>query len=176
MFEGWDSFYLLIGGAAGALIGLLFVVVTLTTNLDRQQALRGAKVYMTPTVFHFAVVLATSALTAVPHLPGYVAASILGTFAGLGLAYAANVWRMLRRRDAPEPPHWTDYWCYGVWPGVIYVAMIAAAIALGMGEPWAPDAVGAAALGLILLGIRNAWDLVTYLAPAAHDAAGGPPQ
>jgi hypothetical protein len=174
MFEGWDSFYLLIGGAAGALIGLLFVVATLTGSLGREKALRGAKVYLTPTVFHFAVVLATSALTAVPHLPGYIAASILGTLAGLGLGYAANVWRMLRRGETPEPAHWTDVWCYGVWPGAIYVALIGAAIALGMSKPWAPDAVGAATIALLLLGIRNAWDLVIYIAPAAHEAEAKP--
>ena len=29
MFEGWDNFYLVTGGAAGALIGLMFVVATL---------------------------------------------------------------------------------------------------------------------------------------------------
>jgi hypothetical protein len=29
MFSGWDSFFLLIGGAAGAMIGLLFVVASL---------------------------------------------------------------------------------------------------------------------------------------------------
>jgi|SRR6185312_2670830 len=178
MFEGWDSFYLLIGGASGALIGLLFVVVTLTTNLDRTQALRGAQVYMTPTVFHFAIVLSISALTGVPHLPGRAAAGLIGLAAGLGFIYAANVWRMMRRRAMPapaDPAHWTDVWCYAVWPGVIYLAMAGAAAALATGETWATDAVGAVTLALILLGIRNAWDLVTYLAPVAHDAAAGPP-
>jgi len=170
MFEGWDSFYLLIGGAAGALIGLLFVVVTLTSGLDRRRAMRGAQVYMTPTVFHFAVVLSTSALTAVPHLPARAAAAIVGFLALLGFVYAANVLWMLRSRNSPDPPHWTDYWCYGIWPGLIYVGMAIAAGALATGESWAPDAVGAVTVALILLGIRNAWDLVTYLAPTAHEA------
>ena len=149
MFEGWDSFYLLIGGAAGALIGLLFVVVTLTTNLDRQQALRGAKVYMTPTVFHFAVVLSISAMTAVPHLPASVAGGIVGALALVGFIYALNVWRMLHRRETLEPPHWTDFWCYGIWPGLIYLAMGGAAAALETGQSWAADAVGAVIVTLI---------------------------
>jgi len=175
MFEGWDSFYLLIGGAAGALIGLLFVVVTLTTGLEKSQAMRGAQVYMTPTVFHFAVVLSISAMTAVPHLPARVAAGVVGGLAVLGFLYALNVCRMVRKPTMPEPPHWTDIWCYGVGPGVIYLAMGGAATALARGEFWAPDAVGAVTVGLILLGIRNAWDLVTFLAPVAHEAGGGPP-
>ena len=35
--------------AAAGLIGLLFVVVTLTAGFDHAQASRGAKLYMTPT-------------------------------------------------------------------------------------------------------------------------------
>ncbi len=46
MFSGWDNFYLLVGSAAGALIGLLFIVVTLTANMDARMRPRGAKVYL----------------------------------------------------------------------------------------------------------------------------------
>jgi len=34
MFHDWENYYLLIGSAAGALIGLMFVVTTLTAGLD----------------------------------------------------------------------------------------------------------------------------------------------
>jgi hypothetical protein len=177
MFEGWDSFYLLIGGASGALIGLLFVVATLTGNVGREQAMRGAKIYMTPTVFHFAVVLLTSALTAVPHLPQQAAAALVGALGALGLVYGLNVTWMLRtNRVTSEPPHWTDFWCYGVVPAALYVAMIGAAWTLEARAAWATDAVGAVAVALLLIAIRNAWDLVTWLAPAARAAeAEAPP-
>jgi hypothetical protein len=171
MFEGWDSFYLLIGGAAGALIGLLFVVVTLTGNIGREQAMRGATIYMTPTVSHFAMVLVTSALTAVPHLPRGAAASMVAALGLLGFVYAGRTsWMLHTRRVTPETPHWTDFWCYGAVPAGLYLAMIAAAWTLEAGKTWAADAVAAVAIGLLLIGIRNAWDLVTWLAPAAKEA------
>ena len=44
MPQGWESFYLLIGGAAGALIGLLFVVITLTAELNPAETTVGSKV------------------------------------------------------------------------------------------------------------------------------------
>jgi hypothetical protein len=169
MFEGWDNFYLMIGSAAGALIGLLFVVATLTGNLGREQAQRGSAVYMTPTVFHFAVVLVASAVTAVPGLDIRAAAGLLAAAGLWGLIYAANVARRVSRRDTPEEPHWTDFWCYGVGPALLYMAELAAAGALGMGASWGPQALAAALLALLLLTIRNAWDLVTYLAPAAAE-------
>ncbi|HXA38990.1 MAG TPA: hypothetical protein VNW53_08330 [Phenylobacterium sp.] len=167
MFEGWANFYLMIGSAAGALIGLLFVVATLTGNLGREQAQRGSTVYLTPTVFHFAVVLVASAITAVPQLDIRTAAGLLAAAGLWGLIYAANIARMVARRDTLGEPHWTDFWCYGVGPAVLYAAELAAAGALGMGVSWAPQALAAALLALLLLTIRNAWDLVTYLAPAA---------
>ena len=167
MFAGWENFYLMIGGAAGALIGLLFVVATLTGNLGADKAQAGAKIYLTPTVFHFSVVLVTSAITAVPHLGPRASGGLLAFAALLGLIYAANVGRMLQGRALSEAPHWTDFWCYSCAPGVIYLVEIAAAGALAMGRPWAVEVLACALVALLLISIRNAWDLVTTIAPAA---------
>ncbi len=167
MFEGWENFYLMIGGAAGALIGLLFVVATLTGGLGADQAQVGAKIYLTPTVFHLAVILTGSAVSAVPHLTAHPAGALFAAAAVLGLLYSINVARMLRGPVHVEAPHWTDFWCYGVAPGVIYLAQAAAAAALAMSVPWAQNALAAAFVALLLIAIRNAWDLVTTIAPIA---------
>ena len=42
MSDGWHEFYFLVGSSAGALIGLLFVVITLTANYDPSRAETGA--------------------------------------------------------------------------------------------------------------------------------------
>jgi hypothetical protein len=168
MFEGWDSFYLMIGGAAGALIGLLFVVATLTGGLGPDKAQLGARIYLTPTVFHLAVVLTVSAITAVPRLPAPAYAALLTAAAVLGLIYSLNVGRMLRGPVHLEEAHWTDFWCYAVMPGVAYLAQTAGATALGMGVWWAQDALAVALIALLLITIRNAWDLVVTIAPIAN--------
>ena len=162
MFEGWDSFYLMVGGASGALIGLMFVVATLSAGRSREESLRGASIYMTPTVVSFTVVLVVSALTAVPRLATLPAAAALGALAAGGVVYAGfNAWRLTHG----QVPHWSDYWCYGYGPIVFYAALGAAAAAVGCGAAWAAQAVAATLLALLLLAIRNAWDLVTWLAP-----------
>lgn len=168
MFAGWENFYLMIGGAAGALIGLLFVVETLTGGLGADKAELGARVYLTPTVSHFAVILAASAVTAAPRLNPWATAALLIVGGLWGLIYSANVARMLHQRQGPTAPHWTDFWCYGCAPGVFYLGMLAAAGALGMGVWWGQDALAAALLALLLLTIRNAWDLVVAIAPIAN--------
>jgi hypothetical protein len=36
MFDGWDNFYIIIGSTAGALVGVMFVVATLSAGLDER--------------------------------------------------------------------------------------------------------------------------------------------
>src|ERR1700760_1665358 len=121
MFAGWDNFYLMIGSAAGALIGLLFVVATLTGNLGQDKAELGARLYLTPTVFHFAMVLVSSALTAVPHLTPQIVGGLFGVSARIGLISSAGIGHGLRNPVDLEAAHWTDFWCYAFAPGAIYV-------------------------------------------------------
>jgi hypothetical protein len=167
MFEGWDSFYLMIGPAGGALIGIMFVVATLTSAQGRKESLRAASIYMTPNVTAFAVVLMASALTAVPHLGARPAGAILLAMAAAGVLHALSVCWRIGYGPGSATPHWSDLWCYGIGLAAAYLALGAAALALLAALPWAARAVAAALAALLLLGVRNAWDLVTWLAPAA---------
>ena len=88
MFRGWDNYFLLIGSAAAALIGLLFVVVTLTGNFDATNRRLGSKIFQTPIVFHFAIVVTVSAISEVPELPARAAGVALAIIAGLGFTYS----------------------------------------------------------------------------------------
>jgi len=172
MFRDWENFYLLIGSGAAALIGLLFVVATLNTGRDRRTALRGASIYLTPVVFHFAVIVV---LSAVAMMPGVIAPAAGGAVGGaglVGLAVSGLVAVRIRRGDLLEPVHWSDFWYYGMLPSVLYVGLAAAAACLWAGRQGAINAVGLLLLALMLAGIRNAWDLVTWLAPG-RDATGG---
>lgn len=164
MFNHWDNLYLMIGSGAVALIGLLFVVATLTAGRERSTATRGARVYMTPTVFHFAVVLTISAAALVPELPRSPAGLILAAGALTGLVYSAWVTARLRR-DKIDEQHWSDFWWYGVAPTAIYLALAATAASVWLAPSIVPYGTASALLALLLLGIHNAWDLVTWLAP-----------
>jgi hypothetical protein len=66
MFSDWENFYLIVGSGGGALIGVMFVVATLTAGLEENRASRGARIYITPIVFHFAIVLVVSAIAVHP--------------------------------------------------------------------------------------------------------------
>src|SRR5258708_33414685 len=92
MFAGWENYYLMIGPSAAALIGLMFVVVTLTAGRERKQVERGKHLYTSPIVWHLAVVMVLSggaaAPTMNPRLFGAVAAALAVLGIGMGIRNA----------------------------------------------------------------------------------------
>lgn len=170
MFHGWDTFFFLIGSSAGALIGLMFVVITLTAGHEPRRVSRGAPVYVTPIVFHFAVVFIVSVISVVPGMSPPVVALILGLCAVAGLAYSVVTTIRLCKSGWEDPvPDWSDKTFYGFLPAIIYVALAGAAVAVPLLMSKAVFVIGAIMLVLLLLGIRNAWDLATTLAQNAPD-------
>jgi hypothetical protein len=174
VLQGWDNFYYLIGSASAGLIGLLFVVMTLTAGRDRSRIVRAAGIYMTPTIVTFGVVLAISAIAMAPGLPLIPRGVAFGAFALSGLAASMRgCLGIVKLRKEPQPPHWSDHWCYGVAPVAMYLGLTSVIAAAFWGHSsWAPYALGGLLLTLLLLGIRNAWDLVTWMTPGPPNPTG----
>jgi len=164
MFAHWDSYYLLIGTAAGALIGLLFVVATLNAGREVTDVTRGTKTYLTPTVFHFAMVVVVSALATAPGLPARTVGLLLGACAVVGFVYSGLICVRLRSGNMAGQ-HWSDFWYFGVAPTAIYLGLGATSATAWAAPSALPYASAVLLLLLMLVGIRNAWDLVTWLAP-----------
>ena len=167
MFQGWENFYFMIGSAGAGLVGLLFVVVTLTPPGDRSRVERGQRMYMTPIALAFALVLSISAVAVAPGLLRWESGALIAALAAVGLVNGvrATIWHAQPRPDSTEPPHWSDFWMYGVTPTAIYAGLILAALAAGAGAVGAVDGLAALVLALLLAGLRNAWDLITWIAP-----------
>lgn len=164
MLRDWESFYLLVGSAAAALIGLLFIVATLTTNIDRSSVDRGNHLYMTPIVFHLVMIVVLSATALAPTVTTAAFGIVCALAAIAGFAYGAMVTFGIVTIADP-PTHWSDKWYYGAGPTLAYVVLAIVAAAMLRNRGWAANGVATVAVVLLLLGIRNAWDLVTYLAP-----------
>jgi hypothetical protein len=176
VFEGWGDFFFLMGSAGGGLIGLLFVVVTLTANAERSQVQRGQGLYLTPTAGHFGVVLTISAVALVPRLAIDERADVFAAVALVGLALALRACIGIGAPGGGMSAHWSDFWLYGAAPAALYLGLAGAALALWSGQPRALLALAALLIALLLLAIRNAWDLVTWMAPKAAGLAGPPAQ
>ena len=62
----WHEFYVLVGTAAAALTGLMFVVVSIGPQVIATRGSSGVRAFVTPVMVHFTSVLAVSALMLVP--------------------------------------------------------------------------------------------------------------
>src|SRR5215213_1012599 len=167
MFEGWGEFYLLAGSAAAVLIGLIFVVVTLMQDRSRSSVLAGSRLYMGPIVLDVSFVLVLSAAALMPRITPADIAAVCAVVALWGLARGVQSVVGIRALAVEDKPHWTDLWFYGAIPSVLFLLLAVVAVAFKNGEHWAERGLAAAITGLLLLAIRNEWDLVTWLAPHA---------
>jgi hypothetical protein len=159
--DGWENFYVIVGSAAGALIGLQFVVLTLIAERPPPRAAEAGAAFATPTIVHFAVALLLSAAASVPwHEIGSVAA-VWGLVGLCGIVYTVVVARRLRVQTVYQPV-FEDWLCHVLLPFAAY-AMLAgsASVAHSHARP-ALLVVGAATLLFLFVGIHNAWDAVTY--------------
>ena len=170
MFHDWEDFYLIVGSAAGALIGIMFVVATLMAGLESRTVSRGARVFFTPIVFHFAMVVVVSAIAVVPELPPPVVGVMIALCAAIGCVYSTTTTiRIFTPSSQDQPSHWTDKYFYGFVPTATYLGLACAAGAVWLSPRGATYGIGASMLALLLIGIRDSWDLGTYLLQKERD-------
>jgi hypothetical protein len=157
----WDSFYVIVGSAAGALIGLQFVVITLIAQRRTTPAPEASAAFGTPTIVHFGTALLLSALVRAPW-QAITPPVILWAAIGLcGVIYSLNIIRRMRSQGAYEP-QFEDWLFHVVLPLAAYALLVLSAFAALSHTRESLFGVGAAALLLLFIGIHNAWDAVFY--------------
>jgi hypothetical protein len=168
LLSSWQNFYMLIGTAAATLTGLMFVATTLIAGIDTRVSTlptlhAGISAFSSPTVVHFCAVLLLAGILSAPWQEYSSLGWVLG---GLGLVmvlYLLLVMRQMRRVPDYRVPL-KDWLWYMALPLIGHVVVIGAAIALPVYPALALYLISGAMVALLLLGIHNAWDLVTYLA------------
>jgi hypothetical protein len=158
----WQSYYTLVGSAAGALIGLQFVLMALIAEMPRNSNLGEATgALATPTMVHFSASLLLSAVLVAPWHAVGIPMLVCGIVGLAGVVYVIDVARRMRRQSAYRPVL-SDWIFYAGLPLGAYAALAGSACAAAQGDHRALFGVAAAALLLVFVGINNAWDSVTY--------------
>ena len=157
----WNSFYVIVGSSAGALIGLQFVVMTLIAEKPPQRVAEAGPAFATPTIVHFGTVLLLAAVLRAPW-EGITAVAVLWGLVGLGgIAYTAIVARRVRRQGAYQPD-FEDWLFHAAVPAAAYAVLVLSAFAATSHPHEALFGLGGAALVLLFVGIHNSWDGITY--------------
>jgi len=157
----WDSFYVIVGSAAGALIGLQFVVITLIADNPPVGAAEAGAAFSSPTIAHFGAALFLSALLHAPWQTIAVAAALWGVLGFGGVAFSVIVARRMRKQAAYEPV-FEDWLFYVALPFTAYAVLAGSSFAAPSHTREALFGVGGAALLLLFTGIHNSWDSVAY--------------
>lgn len=159
----WQNFYVILGSAAGALIGLQFVVMALMANMPvMENEAQAVAAFSTPSIVNFGVVLALAAVEVMPWWR-LAPVSILWTVTGiLGIVYTSITARRFQTQRAYNPV--LEDWLYRIiLPYLGYSCLATAALVAPSHPTGALFDVAAVALLLLFIGIHDAWDNATFL-------------
>jgi hypothetical protein len=170
LLAGWESFYVIAGSVAGALIGLQFVVIALVADSRRRATTPEIAAFGTPTVLHFCAALFLAALLSVP----WTAPSALQTLL-LGCGIAGVLYCVVIIRRARRTPNYRpvleDWVWHAALPLIAYLALTVAGVLFSRDGTSALGLVAGVTLGLVFIGIHNAWDTITYVAADSEHGA-----
>ncbi len=171
-FAAWETFYVIVGGAAAALTGLQFVVIVLGSEAN-QLSQPALKAFGTPTIVNFGAALMQSLILGAPWHVKSGAAVCLALFGVGGLFYHLHALWHARRQTAYQPVAEDWFWFY-ILPTIAYVASLVSACMLTTYTTTALFTAGGVAIILLFTGIHNAWDAATWIAlgPTNGDTGG----
>jgi hypothetical protein len=160
-FAEWESFYVIVGGSAAALIGLQFVVMTLIAERPPRGVLEASAAFNTPTIVHFSVVLLLSAVMRIPWHAITALATGWGLVGAGGMIYTSVVIRRMLSQPAYKA-QFEDWAAHAILPLAAYAALEVCAFEASSHPIEALLVVAGAVLMLLFVGIHNAWDAVAY--------------
>ena len=158
----WHDFYVVTGTAGATLVGLLFVAASLGSSIFTEERRAAFRAFVSPSVVHFSGALALSLAALSPIRHWLLLGLLEGGLALFGLAYSAIILGAMIRLDLIARIDLEDRIWYSVLPAVSYALLIAAAALLLAGQPVGlallPSGIGL----LLVVGIRNAWDITAW--------------
>ena len=157
----WGSFYSILGSAAGALIGLQFVVMTLIAERPKLGTPEAGAAFASPTIVHFGTVLFLSASLRAPWQTMTPLAALWGLVGLAGVAYTVIVAQRVRSQTTYRP-ELEDWLFHVLLPAAAYATLGLSAVAAQAHTRVASFGVATGVLILLFTAIHNAWDAVAY--------------
>lgn len=160
----WSTFYTMIGSSSAALTGLMFVVIGVIMNSSPiRRNPQGIGIFTTPAIVHFGAVILVAAFFLAPWRSPGVPCGLVAAVGIGGLAYMLRVIGGTRRMTDYEADI-EDWMWYNIVPFAAYGTIAAGALWAFSSAASALFVVAAGIVLLLFIGIRNAWDIVTYIA------------
>jgi hypothetical protein len=163
MLTQWHEFYALLGTAAAALVALLFVAVSIATDVltPEPESRRNTATYMSPVVFHYANILFLSLIAMIPTQTWESFGVVIAAASICSFGYSLLVMVRVHRNSISDL---SDRLGYGAVPMLCYATGLISSWLILKEQPAGLNLLAVAALALLVTNIRNAWDLMISLA------------
>jgi hypothetical protein len=162
LIRPWHDFYLLVGTASATLVGLMFVSASIGAQIFKEENRAAIEAFISPTVVHFSTALFACILATIPEHTGMEFIVLLSVLGLAGVGYSARVWTQLIVRHKFSVDN-TDRLFYAVFPGIGQLLVFVSGVMLLTLPAVGLDCLAIALLGLLLVGIRNAWDMTMWI-------------
>jgi len=166
----WQNFYVIVGSASAALIGLQFVVIALVAGQIRRPTWTEIDAFATPTIRHLGACLLVSSMLCAPWPSLAVTGIALAVCGATGLAYGVVIIRRARHQTGYQMV-FEDWLWHMALPLLAYASLGASALALARETNVSLFVVAGTTLLLLFISIHNAWDTVTYMVIQGREAA-----
>jgi hypothetical protein len=171
MLADWHEFYALLGTAAAALVALLFVAASIGAGYLSADRSSPTRTFTTPVIVHYTYVLFLSLASLVPVNTDTSLAMIIGISAAAALGYSIFILIRVMRSLVTGLD---DRLGYGASPLAAYAAALAASVFIFERSSVGPPLLAGSLVLLLLVNIRNAWDLTIFFAQRRTDGSARP--
>jgi len=161
----WSNLYVVTSAAAAALVGLLFVVISLASDRRPSSEAKQIRIYLTPVVVYFGSVLLLSAALTFPTQSRLSAALCCCGLGAAGIFYALSL--LLGKRRGASFRSRSGILPYSLLPAAAFGLLAAGGAAIDASDPDTGLTLAAVAmLVLLALALRNSWAIaVTVIWP-----------
>jgi hypothetical protein len=167
--ESWHDFFSLVGAAAATLVGLMFVAASVGAGVFTEERQVGLRTLLSPTVVAFSVVLAACIVGVLPSPNWIVPATLLSAIGLLGIAYSVLILRRIIQNGITAKIDHEDRLWYAFAPILAYMVLTASGIAFAVGSEAAAAVLATGICMLLIAGIRDAWDMTTWVVLRRRD-------
>jgi hypothetical protein len=160
--RAWHDLFMLTGGAAATLAGLVFVSISFAIGAQPEREEGDVSAWVTPSLAHFGEVFAVSAAFLAP-VSAHVQGALLAGVPALGVPWGLWRVRYFARQHRQERLDAATWIWQIVLPMFGHAAIATGGALLLLDQPYGPPPVAGAACLLIGCAVRNAWMTVVYL-------------
>jgi hypothetical protein len=165
--QAWHDFFLLTGGAAATLLGLVFVAASIAATIPNDKLGDDAsrQLWVLPIVWAFLRVLVVSAMGLIPGQTPPSFGYLLLVLAILDLGRMARIAMGMRDHHRKyEKLTASDWGWYVFYPAAATVFLAGSGVALARGWSFPVPVLATGLLGHLVVGVHNAYELADWLA------------